>query len=122
MRRQYPARLIKVADGNNVDLTVDLGFMVFTSARFRIAGIFAPESGEPGDDEAERFIQRWFQSHGYECLIETEKAVNGEWFAHIYPRPSQNHHDSRKRIAEALNREMVDQGHAKVGHTLEMFG
>jgi len=40
---QYAAKLHRVVDGDTVDLTVDLGFMVGILVRFRLEGINAPE-------------------------------------------------------------------------------
>ena len=39
----YEASLLKVVDGDTVDLRSDLGFKVFTEQRFRLAGINTPE-------------------------------------------------------------------------------
>lgn len=44
---QYASKLIKVVDGDTVDLIVDLGFTVSISSRFRLDGIDAPEMRTP---------------------------------------------------------------------------
>lgn len=41
---QYSADVIKVIDGDTVDLSVDLGFSLRINERFRLLGINAPES------------------------------------------------------------------------------
>ncbi len=41
---QYQAKLIKVVDGDTVDLLVDCGFSIFTKQRVRLIGINAPET------------------------------------------------------------------------------
>ena len=44
---QYAAKVIHVVDGDTVDLSVDLGFMVSLLVRFRLDGINAPEMRTP---------------------------------------------------------------------------
>ena len=44
---QYASKLLKVVDGDTVDLVVDLGFMVGITNRFRLDGIDAPEMRTP---------------------------------------------------------------------------
>lgn len=44
---QYQAKLIKVVDGDTVDLEVDLGFSVLHKMRFRLLYINAPEMKGP---------------------------------------------------------------------------
>lgn len=40
---QYVAKVVRVVDGDTVDLLVDLGFMVSVLVRFRLADINSPE-------------------------------------------------------------------------------
>jgi micrococcal nuclease len=40
---KYLAQVVRIIDGDTVDATVDLGFDVKLSARFRMLGINAPE-------------------------------------------------------------------------------
>ena len=49
---EYKAKLIKVIDGDTVDLDVDLGMDVHINTRIRLAGINTPELHSK--DEAER--------------------------------------------------------------------
>ena len=41
---QYKVKLIKVVDGDTIDVTIDLGFDISTKKRVRFSGINAPES------------------------------------------------------------------------------
>lgn len=43
MEYKYRAQVVRIVDGDTVDATVDLGFDVKLSARFRMLGINAPE-------------------------------------------------------------------------------
>ena len=36
--------VIKVVDGDTIDIVIDLGFSIFTKQRIRLAGIDTPES------------------------------------------------------------------------------
>lgn len=44
---QYRAKLVKVVDGDTVDLVVDLGFYTMMQRRFRLLGLDAPEPNSP---------------------------------------------------------------------------
>lgn len=41
---EYKAKLIKVVDGDTVDLEIDCGFKIFFRERFRLLGINTPET------------------------------------------------------------------------------
>lgn len=44
---EYQATVIRVVDGDTVDLNVDLGLNTFTKERVRLYGINAPEKNTP---------------------------------------------------------------------------
>jgi micrococcal nuclease len=50
----YRAELVRVVDGDTVDLRVDLGFSVQLKQRFRLAGINAPELHSKDAGEKQR--------------------------------------------------------------------
>ena len=53
--RDYPVTVVRVVDGDTVDVVVDLGLGVSKAERVRLVGVFAPERGETGSKEtAER--------------------------------------------------------------------
>lgn len=51
---EYNAKVIKVVDGDTVDLMVDLGFNTWKSVRCRMHGINAPESRTRDLEEKKR--------------------------------------------------------------------
>lgn len=51
---EYNAEVTKVIDGDTVDVTVDLGFKVFTTTRVRLHGINTPESRTRDKEEKVR--------------------------------------------------------------------
>jgi micrococcal nuclease len=48
----YNATLEKVVDGDTIDVTLDLGFKIYSKQRIRLARINAPEMSTPGGVEA----------------------------------------------------------------------
>jgi micrococcal nuclease len=54
----YNARIVKVIDGDTVDLDVDLGFHVWIRIRTRLLGINAPEAHESGGREATSYLRQ----------------------------------------------------------------
>ena len=53
---EYLAEVIKIVDGDTVDLKVDLGFHCTITERFRLEGIDTPERGEDGFREAGDYL------------------------------------------------------------------
>lgn len=53
---EYQATLVKVIDGDTVDLSVDLGFYTTLQCRLRLVGVDTPERGKPGYQEAKEFV------------------------------------------------------------------
>jgi micrococcal nuclease len=41
---EYKVKVIEVVDGDTIDVSIDLGFDIFTNKRIRLAGIDCPES------------------------------------------------------------------------------
>lgn len=68
----------KVVDGDTVDLTIDVGFYMFTIQRIRIAGVDTPEMASKDETErtvandAKTFVEKWF-SNGKQFTIKTTK-------------------------------------------------
>lgn len=54
----YRASVVRVVDGDNVVLNVDLGFSTWKKASFRLAGCNARELSEPGGLEAKANLER----------------------------------------------------------------
>jgi len=54
----YRAYVVRVVDGDNVILNVDLGFSTWKKASFRLVGLNAREMSEPGGPEAKANLDR----------------------------------------------------------------
>jgi micrococcal nuclease len=79
---EYRATVIKVVDGDTVDVDIDLGFgIVLSDERVRIMGIDTPES-RTRDKEEKKFglaaKARVKQLLGKTCVLKTQINKNGE--------------------------------------------
>jgi micrococcal nuclease len=72
--------VIKIVDGDTVDLKIDLGFNIFTVQRIRLAGIDAPELKGLTEEErkhateAKNFVVNYFEeakTNGYQIYVKT---------------------------------------------------
>lgn len=86
---QYASKLVKVVDGDTVDLSVDLGFMVSVLERFRLEGINAPEmkltelaAGKASKAHLESLLAD--AKLGIIRLDSTGKDKYGRWVAKLY--------------------------------------
>jgi len=70
--------VLKVVDGDTVDILIDLGFDLTKKERVRIAGIDAPEKKSKDalekrlGLEATEFAEKWFKASG-DLMVKTEK-------------------------------------------------
>lgn len=76
--------VIRVVDGDTVDLRVDVGFYLTAALRFRVLDLDTPERGEPGWAEATAVARAWLTS-GRRLRATTAKADSfGRWLAQVY--------------------------------------
>lgn len=95
--------VIRVVDGDTVDLRLDLGFHLSAALRFRLLDIDTPERGKPGWAEATHYTTMWLFAH-MDLWAVTEKADSfGRWLARI---------ESRAGKVSSLNGALLDTGHA----------
>lgn len=55
--------MIRVVDGDTIDLDVDLGLFVHIVTRVRVLGVDTPERFTPTGREATAFTNEWFTTH-----------------------------------------------------------
>lgn len=87
-------KVIKVVDGDTVDLMVDLGFYHYVTKRFRLWGIDAPEKEKEtleAGKTAQKFVEDWFAIHSTKKLRVRSRKMNGSsedkygrWVGDIY--------------------------------------
>lgn len=96
----YTATVVRHVDGDTVDLSVDVGFRITVTDRFRLYGVDTPERGQPGHHEATAHNER-VAPVGSVVTVHTLKAGDkyGRWLAVLFlPDGS------------TLNRRIVDEG------------
>ena len=97
-------RLIRVIDGDTVELEIDLGNRIWWRDSFRLAGINCPEmSGDTkiAGDAAKIYLEKLLQD-GIR-LVRTDKPDKfGRWLVTIY----------NASVNESINSRMVLRGHA----------
>ncbi len=124
MHYTYPARVLKVVDGDTLDLFIDPGFEEkMKDERVRLRGIDAPEMSAPGGPEAKEFLFNYLAACPV-IVVRTTKASGesagdarekfGRWLVDIFALPGC---DDVMRIAEEgtyVNQLMLDEGLAGI--------
>ena len=109
---KYKAQIVKVIDGDTVDVVVDVGFKMTTHQRVRLAKVDTPETfrRKKTSDEykagmaAKNFVKDRLKANKNKVVIETEKDPDlyGRYLATIWL--------ADKDIS--LNDELLETGHA----------
>jgi hypothetical protein len=118
----YKAELIRVVDGDTVDLIIDLGFDTLRKERFRLYGIDAPEMSTAKGKDSKKWLWEALQPPEpiYVQTIQLETKAKrdkyGRFLAVLYDRFPQ----AGQIVAQpgslplfSVNLAMVDLGHAK---------
>jgi micrococcal nuclease len=116
----YKAELVRVVDGDTVDLIIDLGFDTLRKERFRLYGIDAPEMNTAEGKEAKKWLIGVLTQYGaiYVQTIQLETKAKrdkyGRFLAVLYnelptlvPIMREPMHPS------SINAQMIEAGHAK---------
>ena len=119
---EYRATIIKIIDGDTVDVDIDLGFnVVLKDERVRIAGIDTPES-RTRDLEEKKFglaaKARVKQLLGKTCVLQTQINKNGEDMKGKFGRilGDFNVYDSNTDSWKLLTSILISEGHAVPYH------
>ncbi len=112
----YGAKLLKVIDGDTIELMVDLGFDIHHKMRVRLYGINTPESRTKDLAEkelglkAKKFTEDWFTNHQWVFVntIPDKNDKYGRILARIY---SSDKIDDPKTAC--LNLDMIQSGNAR---------
>ena len=78
--REYPAKVIRVIDGDTVELAVDIGFRTTHTDKFRLNGINAPE----GHTEAGAVLSDMLYPGRDVVAITYKPEKFGRWLADIH--------------------------------------
>jgi len=119
---EYRATIVKIIDGDTVDVDIDLGFgIVLSDERVRIAGIDTPES-RTRDKEEKKFglaaKARVKQLLGKNCVLQTQINKNGEDMKGKFGRilGDFNVYDSDTDSWKLLTSILISEGHAVPYH------
>jgi micrococcal nuclease len=83
---EYRAKLIKVIDGDTLDLLVDLGFHTSIKIRGRLIGVNTPERNHPDWAKATAKLTELLARCGETIIIKTQKDKTekyGRWLVYI---------------------------------------
>lgn len=75
----YMADVKKIVDGDTLDITVDLGFDIYTTMRVRLFGVNAAETRSTNVEEkklglaAKEYVKTWLDTRGYQIKVKTFK-------------------------------------------------
>lgn len=83
----YKGKVIRVIDGDTVDIDIDLGFKLTINLRLRLAKVNTPERGRPDYTVATNMltdlINQCIDTDGY-IYVKTEKTGKyGRWIAYL---------------------------------------
>ena len=98
----YNAKVVKIVDGDTVDVLVDLGFEVYKKVRCRLAGINAPEMSTAEGKVAKEFLVTTLPLNTPVVIISREYDKYGRSVATIFAGEVN------------INQFMVDTNHAVV--------
>lgn len=105
----YKAALVKVVDGDTLDLDVDLGFRVHVHERIRLLGINAPEvtgASKPAGLQAAQWLDGQIGGPGGQVLLQVSgQDKYGRWLGTIY------RDDGTGQLVN-LNQALLQAGHA----------
>ena len=94
----YKAKVVRVVDGDTVDLKVDLGFHISANERFRIKDIDTPEIWRPSCESelehgrnAKEFAQKLLPVGSTVIVASSKLGIYGRWIGEITLLDSKNY-------------------------------
>ena len=105
MKYYYEVEVLRVVDGDTVDVRIDLGFNVWHKCRVRMVGINAPESRTKDLEEKEKGLaaKEWLKERLDGTSVELQSQGTGK-----YGRVLGEFYICKINI----NQEMIEVGHA----------
>jgi micrococcal nuclease len=111
MYEYYVKEVLRVVDGDTIDVAIDLGFDIAFTSRVRLAGIDTPESRTTDKEEkrlgveAKEFVKKTIAA-AKKVVIKTEKSDSSEKYGRILGWVFLD------GSAESLNAQMIRLGYA----------
>jgi len=110
---EYKAKLVRVVDGDTVDVMIDCGFSIFKKERVRLYGINAPESRTRDKEEKKRGLaatarlKELIKEGKNEFVLETRIDKKGK-YGRLLGTLRNGNIDKQRSYNEIL----LDEGHA----------
>jgi micrococcal nuclease len=108
---RYAIKIVRVIDGDTLEVDVDLGFRVWLrKVKFRLSGINCPEIKNPGGIGAREFVSRICAESNWEGIADTIKAdkYGNRWDAVVY----------LPHLENSLNHILLEQKYAEVARAI----
>lgn len=108
-RYWYSAKVIRVVDGDTLQLAVDLGCETWRNLTVRLAGVDCPERGSEEGRAATEYTKGWVADHAGALLIKTlkdRKEKYGRYLVWVFAASSSG------RAFACLNGDLVATGNA----------
>ena len=99
----YKCEVVRVIDGDTLELNVDCGFGIWKQDRFRLAGLNAPEKNTDEGKAAALFVRQWIPLWTTVTTAKDKQEKYGRYLATI----------TDTATGESLNQALLDSGHAK---------
>ena len=124
---EYRAKLVKVVDGDTIDLDIDLGFNIHIRERVRLYGVNTPEvrgSEKKSGMAAKAFVKWWLQVDKGPIMVRTVKDKRGKFgrmLAILFHESDMlERHTKVEKVGAygdfvggSLNQDLLDKGFAK---------
>ncbi len=106
-RRTFLAKLVRVIDGDTVELTCDTGFYSTHTVKFRLAGIDTPELKQAGGSDARQALSGLLAHFADQPFIVHSEGVDkyGRWLVTIPLYESAGE-------ADTINQRLIELGFA----------
>ena len=117
----YKAELIRVVDGDTVDLIINLGFDTSRKERFRLYGIDAPEMNTPAGKDAKKWLEDALMPleviyvQTIQLPTKAMRDKYGRFLAVLYSDLGNLRANipPKTLVLESINSQMIEAGHAK---------
>jgi len=112
---EYKAEVIRVVDGDTIDVMVDLGFKTYRAERLRLARVDAPEiRGKEKEKglKVKEFVENILKDYPF-VIVRTEKTGKyGRYIAEVYIPEMKG--DGTYSLKRSLSNLLLETGRAKL--------
>ena len=111
---EYKAKVLRVVDGDTIDVMIDLGFKTFIKTRLRLYGINTPETRTRNKEEkkkglrAKEFVKLQVENKEVKVEIFKKAGKYGRWLAYVHVKE-----DTPEGYYFCLNDKLIKEGLAK---------